>query len=211
MKKMILLAAMAVLGLQAQAQIVSSRSSMTTRQVINEPKTNTGWSTFGLEYLPSNFSSDGHSESFSGFAVNYTNAISVTQSAPVFLEWGLGAQYSRWSEGDETIHYASVKVPLNVIYDFAIPSTNINLDPYVGLKFRVNAWGELKDDYYDESWNLFDKDEGDWNRFQIGMQFGVKARFNNKFFLGVGYGFDFSEICDDTKVNEVSLSLGLVF
>lgn len=115
MKKMILLAAMAVLGLQAQAQIVSSRSSMTTRQVINEPKTNTGWSTFGLEYLPSNFSSDGHSESFSGFAVNYTNAISVTQSAPVFIEWGLGAQYSRWSEGDETIHYASVKVPLNVI------------------------------------------------------------------------------------------------
>lgn len=211
MKKMILLAAMAVLGLQAQAQIVSSRSSMTTRQVINEPKTNTGWSTFGLEYLPMSVDFDGHSESFTGFAVNYTNAISVTQSAPVFIEWGIGAQYSYKSEDGVSIRAASAKVPLNVIYDFAIPSTNINLDPYVGLKFRINAWGEIEYDDYDKTYDLFDKDEGDCSRFQIGGQLGLKARFNNKFFLGVGYSFDFNEIHDDVKVSEVSLSLGLVF
>lgn len=211
MRKMILMATMALLGLNAQAQIVSSRSSMTTRQVIDEPKTYKGWNTFGIEYLPSNFSADGHSESFSGFAFNYSKAISLTQTAPLYLEWGLGAQYSSWSEDDEKIHFASVKVPLNLVYDFEIPNTSINLDPYVGVRFRGNVWGELKDDYYDESYDLFDSDEGDCKRFQLGMQFGVKARFNNSFFIGVGYGFDFNEFSDDVKINELSISLGLAF
>ena len=210
MKKMILLAAMAVLGLQAQAQIVSSRSAMTTRQVV-EQKSYTGWSTFGLEYLPSNFKYDGHSESFSGFAVNYTQAISITQSAPLFIVWGVGAQWSTWSEDDDKINFVSMKVPINLVYDFQIPGTNINLDPYVGINLRGNVWGELKNDYYDDTYNLFDSDEGDWNRFQIGGHLGVKARFNNSFFVGIGYGFDFNEIDEDTKINELSLSLGLAF
>jgi hypothetical protein len=45
MKKFIIMAAMALLGLNAQAQIVSSRSATTTRMVIEETKTYTGWST----------------------------------------------------------------------------------------------------------------------------------------------------------------------
>lgn len=213
MKKLLSLAVLAMMCLQVQAQIVSSRSSMVTRQVYDEPKSYTGWSTFGIEYLPSKFSGDGDSESFSGVALNYTNAISLTQSVPLFLEWGLGGQYSFYSEDDFKIHYASVKVPLNLIYDYQIPGTSINLDPYVGLKARFNVWGEAKEEYYgeSESWNLFASDEGDWNRFQIGWNIGVKARFNNSFFVGIGYGSDFSEIANDLKVNEVSISLGLVF
>lgn len=39
----------------------------------------------------------------------------------------------------------------------------------------------------------------------------MKARFNNKFFLGIGYGFDFNEIAKDIKVNEISISAGIVF
>ena len=212
MKKIFIVAIMAVMGLHVQAQIVSSRSAMTTRQVIEEPKTNTGWSTFGFEYLPSSFSFKHNSESFSGFAVNYTNATSVTQSIPLFIEWGIGAQFSNYSEEDDlTIHYASIKVPLNIVYDFQIPNTSINLDPYIGLKFRGNVWGEWKDEYNDESYNLFDKDEVDWKRFQIGWNLGMKVRFGDKFFLGVGYGSDFSEMAEDMKINETSLSLGFVF
>lgn len=210
MKKILMLAIMAVIMVQANAQIVSSRSAMVTRHVTNEPKTNDGWKTLGVEYLPGSFSYDGGSDSFTGWAINYTQAIPVTQSAPLFLEWGLGAQYSYASEDDETINYVSVKVPINLIYDFQIPNTNINLDPYVGLKFRGNVWGEYNNDYYDESYNLFG-DEFEWKRFQVGAQIGVKARFNNKFFVGIGYGFDFNEIAEDTKVNELSISAGIVF
>lgn len=211
MKKLIIFALSAMMSLQVQAQIVSSRSSMVTRQVYDEPKSYTGWSTFGVEYLPSSWSGGGDSESFNGLALNYTNAVSLTQSAPLFLEWGLGGQYSFYSKDDFKIHYASVKVPLNFIYDYEIPNSRVHLDPYVGLKARFNVWGEAKDDYYDESVNLFSSDEGDWNRFQIGWHIGVKARFNDSFFIGVGYGSDFSKIADETRVNEVSLSLGLVF
>ena len=212
MKKVIVLAVVAMLGLQSQAQIVSSRSAMTTRQVINEPKAYRGWSTLGVEYLPSSWKVDGHSTSFTGLALNYTQAISLTQSAPLFLEWGIGGQYSFKSEGDETLHYASVKIPINFIYDIEIPGANINIDPYVGLKLRGNVWGEDKydDGYYDESWDLFG-DEGGAKRFQVGWNIGVKARFNNKFFFGVAYGSDFNEFVDETKISEISLSLGLVF
>lgn len=215
MKKVIILAAMAVLGLQAQAQIVSSRSSMTTRQVIEEPKTNKGWSTFGFEYNPSSFSFKHDSESFTSLALTYTNANPLTQSIPLFLEWGIGGQYSFYSEDDYKINYVSLKVPINLIYDYEIPGTKINIDPFVGLKLRGNIWGEAKDDddyyYYDESINLFDSDEGDWKRFQIGWNIGVKARFNNSFFVGLSYGSDFSEMAEDMKINETSISLGFVF
>ncbi len=210
MKKFLMLAFMAVIMVQANAQIVSSRSSMVTRHVTNEPKSNDGWKTLGVEYLPGSFSYDGVSESFTGWAINYTRANSVTQSAPLFLEYGLGVQYSYKSEDDGTINYVSLKVPVNLIYDFKIPNTNINLDPYVGLKLRYNVWGEYNDDYYNESYNLFG-DKSDGKRFQIGAQIGVKARFNNKFFVGIGYGFDFNEIAEDMTVNELSISTGIVF
>ena len=39
----------------------------------------------------------------------------------------------------------------------------------------------------------------------------MKVRFGDKFFLGVGYGSDFSEMAEDMKINETSLSLGFVF
>ena len=47
MKKLFVWAVMAFIGAQAQAQIVSSRSSMTTREVIADPVSYKGWSTFG--------------------------------------------------------------------------------------------------------------------------------------------------------------------
>ena len=218
MKKMFFMALMVFVGLQAQAQIVSSRSSMTTRQVIEEHKNYTGWSTFGLEYLPSKMVPDhGDSESYNGFAINYTQALSLTQSAPLFFEWGIGAQWSHWSDSEDryeqSFNFVSMKVPFNLIYDYQLPNSSINIDPYVGLQLRGNVWGEGKEEYYDDSdtWDLFDDDEGECKRFQLGWQIGAKVRFNNSFFVGVAYGSDFSEFAEDTKISEFKLSLGLVF
>lgn len=205
MKKMILLAVLAIMGLQAQAQIVSSRSSMITREVVDRG----GWSTFGIEYLPSTMSNDGRSESFTGLALNYTNALSLTQSAPLFLEWGVGAQYSFYDKNNVSVKWVSAKAPVNLIYDVPLPNTNIHLDPFVGVKFRFNIWGEGKNSK--ASYNLFSSDGGDANRFQIGMQIGLKARFNNQFYAGVGYGFDFSDFGSNTKIQEIKIMAGLVF
>lgn len=214
MKKLIVMAVLAAMGLQAQAQIVSSRSSMVTREVIDRG----GWSTFGVEYLPSQFSYDGDkdTESFTGLALNYTNAISVSQNMPFFIEWGIGGQYSFWSDShgdyEQKINVISAKIPINLIYDIAMPNSPIHFDPFVGVKFRGNIWGQMKEEYRSESetYNLFDKDEGDWKRFQVGLQAGVKVRFDG-FFVGLGYGIDFNEIAKKTKINEWKIMAGLVF
>lgn len=218
-----------MMGLQSQAQIVSSRTSMVKTEVINEPKA--GWSTFGFEYLPSKFSPDkGDTESYSAIALTWTKASQITASLPLFIEAGFGAQYSFKTEDEtsgkttytEKFNMLSVKVPLNIVYDFQIPNTNINLDPYLGLRFRGNILASLKQEVEykgssdSETINLFDKDDmggsdNTWNRFQIGWQIGLKARFNNIFFVGVGYGTDFSEIAKKVKIKETQLSLGFVF
>lgn len=223
------MAVMAILGLQAQAQIVSSRSSMVTK----EPKN--GWSTFGIEYLPSSLNPDkGDSQSFTGIGLTWTKATSIMQDQPIFLEAGIGLQYSFYSESENEEYYngfgystyeteenwkmASLKVPVNVIYSYQVPNTNISVDPYLGLRFRFNVYGEVEEkaDGDSESYNLFDKDDmgssdDTWNRFQLGWQIGVKARFNNSFYVGVAYGSDFGEVCEKVKVSETQLSLGFVF
>ena len=213
MKKLIVMAVLAAMGLQAQAQIVSSRSSMVTREVIDRG----GWSTFGVEYLPSQFSYDGDdTESFNGLALNYTNAISISQNMPFFIEWGIGGQYSFKSQDKHGVDYKmsmiSAKIPVNLIYDIAMPNSSVHFDPFVGVKFRGNIWGQEKVESsgYSEKYDMFDSDEGDCKRFQVGLQAGVKVRFDG-FFVGVGYGIDFNEFAEDTKINEWKIMAGIVF
>lgn len=231
MKKLFVLAVMAMFTVASQAQIVSSRSTGITK--VEQPKN--GWSTFGIEYLPSSLNPDkGDSQSFTGIGLTWTKATSIMQDQPLFLEAGIGLQYSFYSESENEEYYngfgystyeteenwkmASLKVPVNVIYSYQVPSTNISVDPYLGLRFRFNVYGEVEEkaDGDSESYNLFDKDDmgssdDTWNRFQLGWQIGVKARFNNSFYVGVAYGSDFGEVCEKVKVSETQLSLGFVF
>ena len=95
-------------------------------------------------------------------------------------------------------------------------------------------WDEWEDDDYsdfDDDWettyeapsssgrskdsvDLFSKDDmGDdtWNRFQVGLQVGVRARINQKFMIGVGYSQDLSNITDNTKFHSFDISLGICF
>lgn len=227
MKKILFLAFSAILCLQSQAQIVSSRSSMTTTEVINQPEQpKNGWSTFNFEYLPSTFSPDkGDSQSFTGLALTWLTASNITPSLPLYLETGLGVQYSFYSESEdskygnseEKFNMISLKMPINLIFNYQIPNTAINIDPYIGIRLRGNILGEatIENSYGDKSYNVFDKDdmggsEYTWNRFQIGWQIGLKARFNS-LIVGLGYGSDFSEIAKKVKINETQISLGVVF
>ena len=210
-----MLAVMATIMVQANAQIVSSRSSMVTRHVVTQkpqkktkkPKSHNGWKTLGIEYISGNVSHavDYDKNTIMSGAINYTQAISITQSIPLFLELGLGGQFSYYNTD---IKYVSVKLPVNLIYDIQIPNTKISLDPYAGLNLRGNVWGESM---FSEGVRTYIGGYDTWTRFQIAAQAGVKVRFNNKFFIGIGYGLDFNEIVENTKVNELSISAGIVF
>ena len=114
-----------------------------------------------------------------------------------------------------------MKVPLNFVYRYNIPNSNIALCPFAGVTLRFNLFGKEKldwdiEDEEPEELDLFDKDDmgsqdATWKRFQIGWQIGAKALFNNKVTLGVSYGSDFSEIVKKTKVNTTTVSLGFIF
>jgi len=226
MKKFFVFAIMAIFTLATQAQIVSSRSSRitTTGSVGDYSK---GWNTIYLQWNPSSFSPEvGSSESFTGFSVGYNHAFGLTQSIPLYVEAGIGVQYSFWDGTylgipDCKIKLLSAKVPVSLMYKFDIPNSTISIVPNAGLDMRFNILGKLKNDEYEEylkksSFNLFDKDDmgGDdytWNRFQIGWHVGVNFMFNNQFLVGASYGTDFSEIAKNSKVHTGSITLGYCF
>lgn len=197
------------------------------------------WSSFWVEYNPSSLNpSKGDNQSFTGLSAGFSRAFSLSSSSPLFLEGGLGIQYSFFSldgeeadlDEDESIkfNWLSLKVPVNFVYRYNLPNSNISLCPFAGVTLRFNLFGKMKyeyegydyeeDEYYDDSeeLDLFDKDDmgskdATWKRFQIGWQIGAKALFNNKVSLGVSYGSDFSEIVKKTKINTTTVSLGFIF
>ena len=224
MKKIFLLAIMAVMSLASQAQIVSSRSSMVTKE--EAPKN--GWTTFSIDYMPGSFgfdksygvlnSSVKKSQTFNAYGATLTRVNPLTAELPLFIEIGIGAQYLTYSDDfsirgnkyEVSGNMTSVKVPLNLIFSYTIPNTEISIDPFVGLKARFNILGNAKLEYpsKDKTFNVFDKDDMEdcyygtvddtddcvWSRFQLGWQIGVKARFAKSFFVGASYGSDFGEL-----------------
>lgn len=211
----------------AYAQFTNSSSHSSSANVNTDE-----WSTIWIEYNPMKVKFDAKGvddQSLTGFSAGYSRTFSVSQSVPLFLEAGLGLQYANYSEslGDFDYDYDydggleekftmwSVKAPVNLLYNFAIPNSNISLAPFVGATLRYNVSGTLKYEAGDESvkYDIFDKEDmGEaWKRFQIGWQIGVKARFGQNFMAGLSYGSDLSEIAKKTKLQTASLTIGYTF
>lgn len=220
----------------ASAQF-ATQTSASAPTATNTPSE--GWSSFYVQYNPGTVSPDeGEDLDFTGVSVGFNKYTSISQSAPLFLEYGAALQYSWNSEEEDDIttkyNMFSAKIPVNVTYAFAIPNSKITIAPYAGLNLRLNLFGNRKYEvdglgsYEDEFWeemeeeygikqeaNLFDKDDmghkdATWKRFQIGWQIGVNVNFQ-KAYLGVSYGSDFTEIVKDCKMKTTSITLGYKF
>lgn len=176
--KLILSVCLAACSLNMFAQFSNSSKSSTS-------VSSDGWNTIYLQWNPSHLSPNkGDSQSFNGFSIGYNHAFSLTQSIPLYLETGLGFQYSTYKEDGEFIFYDpydddtyyldgsqkfnmfSFKVPLHVLYKFDITNSPISIEPYAGLNMRFNLSAKMKisdleDDYYEydyeEDIDLFDK------------------------------------------------------
>lgn len=231
MRKIRLIAVFALLTVCATsfAQFTNSSSSSSSTASSDE------WNTFWVEWNPSTFDpSKGDGQSFTGFSAGVSHAFSLSSSSPLFIEGGIGVQYSFYSEDmddyydeyTQKVNMFSIKAPINFVYRYNLPNSNFSLCPFAGITLRYNLSGKLKyeSDDEDDDWgyedsddnerNLFDKDEMDGNpykRFQIGWQIGAKAIINNKVSLGVSYGSDFSEIQKKVKIKTTSISLGFIF
>lgn len=219
--KFLMLAVLLLTATASFAQFTQSGAQVSSR---NDTET---WGALWLEWNPSSFRPDkGDSESFTGFSLGFSHSISLSPAIPLFLEPGIGIQYSFKSikDEDEDDYYynddeenhkfrmLSAKIPVNVEYVWQIPGSSIAIIPYTGLNFRINIFA--KEYYDDDDVDLFNKDDTEddtWKRFQVGWQIGSKVRFGKNFMLGVGYGTDFSEIAKKIKIGTGTISVAYTF
>lgn len=217
----------------AYAQYFDSKNWNTTYQEIDGG----GWSTIWAEYNPSTFKIDvrgADDQSATAFSIGYSQAFPLVADNPLFLEAGLGAQYTFYTEdengtyegysakAEETFNMWSLKLPVNLLYKFELGTNGFSLAPYAGLSLRYNISATLEEkvtiegESAKEKLDLFkNSDMGGsdytWNRFQIGWQVGMKAIVNKAFMIGIAYGGDFNEIADDIKLQAATVTIGICF
>lgn len=225
MKKIFLVAMMAVFTSTAFAQLMTGKSAAFAKE---ESK---NWSYIYVQYNPGVFSpKEGSSKSYNGLSLGYNMNFRLTQSIPLFLETGIGAQWSHYNEEESgygakyerTLNMISAKIPVGVGYAFDIPNTPITIIPNAGFDFRINAYGEIKTEASgygtsgSKTYNVFDKDDmgssdATWNRFQFGGHIGVNARFWSKLLVGFSYQMDFTEIAKDCHLYQGNITVGYCF
>lgn len=236
--KFFAVAAMMAVCTSASAQFSTTQSSSTSTTSTD------GWSSFWVEYnaVSVNIDEKGvDDESATGFSMGYSQAFPIAPNSPLFLEAGLGVQYT-YNTNDDDLYYSdgyyyyeledaelktdlfSVKVPVNLIYAFELPNSTVQIMPFIGANLRYNLSGKRKysfegdEDFDDDDleMDVFDKkdmgsEKATWKRFQLGWHIGLKARFGDSFFAGVSYGSDFSELAKKTKLSTTSVTIGYTF
>ena len=231
MKKSIFLAAVAfmLMSVSASAQFMQSNGGSKAKASVEDV-----FNTFDLTYSPvtmkASYEGDSTTEDLNGLSLNWAQARLLTDQLPVYLQYGAGVQFT-WktdtSSNDyydvkTTTSFLTVKVPVNVLYNFAIPNTNLSVMPYLGLNAQVHVLGQTKasQEYDGETEttkvNYFSKDdmEDPYNRFVLGWQIGAMVSFN-KYFVGIGYNGPVTSLYKngDFKIqtSQVNISLGIMF
>ena len=211
MKKLIILALMATFTTASFAQLVTGRSA-TYAKTKTESK---NWSYVYVQYNPGSFSpSEGSSTTFNAFSLGFNKNWSLSSSIPLFLESGLGLQYSFASKNKVDYKLLSFKIPVGLTYVYEIPNSPVAIIPATGLDVRLSpmAKGEING----HSYNLLSKSDmgssdATWNVFQLGMHVGVNCRVWEKLLVGYAYQFDFTEIAKKVHVNQHNITIGYCF
>ena len=231
MKKSIFLAAVAfmLMSVSASAQFMQSNGGSKAKAPVEDV-----FNTVDLTYSPITMKTTNGSNSstadFNGISLNWSQARLMTDKLPIYLQYGAGAQFSWYTDSGSnnygnykyTTTFLTVKVPVNVLYNFAIPNTNLSVMPYLGLNAQVHVLGQTKasQEYDGETEttkvNYFSKDdmEDPYNRFVLGWQIGAMVSFN-KYFVGIGYNGPVTSLYKngDFKIqtSQVNISLGIMF
>lgn len=172
-------AAMLAVCSSASAQFSNTKGGSQSSSVDSK-----GWSTIYVQYNPSTISIDVtgvDDESFNAFTVGYNRAISISSSAPFYVELGGALQYSFKSKDmldeiadvksldedkvdpEQKYNMLSLKVPVSIMYDWKINNSNVHIAPFAGITMRYNIFGNKKmeynfdSDYKDDLIDIFGK------------------------------------------------------
>lgn len=162
MKKISILLFLVAMGVQVYAQ--NNSSSITANAITS------GWNTVWVEWSPSTFKvdvKDADNQSFTGLSAGFSRAFNIAPSNPVYVEAGIGIQYSffkdefqderpnivedeynYWTSRYYTAHRSldmwSVKIPVSLLYKFDIPNSSVSIMPLVGFNLRFNISAKQK-------------------------------------------------------------------
>ncbi len=213
MKKLILVAVMALMGLPSFAQFSTGSKSSAAADNSDYSRVSVSWN---LTTVSPNKEYDGDDVSLNGVGIDYLHGFSISKKLPLFFETGVKLNFGTGKneyDDDYTQKYKffTASIPLNIAYRLSI-NDDVAITPYLGLNLKVHAMGKYKnefegeddfpyyydDDDEDEWYNLFDKDDMDgkdntFNRFQLGWHIGAGVQYK-KFYLGISYGTDFTPL-----------------
>ena len=190
MKALKTIAAALLLTVSTGASAQSASSSSGSNSGNNE-----GWSSVWAEYGISKITNDWDSDldrDFNAVSIGFSKAFGLSKNQPLFVEAGLGFQYSFYSETTDVPNHEgiydddrydeyplpgnyktkfnmfSLKIPVNLIYKYDFPNSSFSIAPFVGVALRYNFSGKVKfeniDDDYDE--DEYDEDPNcDFNLF----------------------------------------------
>lgn len=199
------------------------------------------FNTFDFTYSPVTFKEGNDNTSreteMNAVSLNWAQARVITPAYPIYLQYGVGLQYS-WdtetdsSEDDDyyewsskaTTSFLTAVIPVNVMYCFNVPQTSIALMPYAGLNLHGHILGQYssKTTYDGETEsnkiNFFSKDDmgedNTYSRIGLGWQIGAKVAYN-KYFFGIAYQGPITNLYkkDEYKLNssQVNISVGIKF
>lgn len=211
-------------GAYAQFANSSSRASVSSVSI-------DGWTGVWAEYNPIKIENDDDDMKMTGFSGGVSRAFSISQDSPLLLEAGVGVQYASGSRNVELFGYKwknelnilSVKAPVNLLYGFEVPNSNISIYPFVGVTLRGNLSGEMtfKADGETLKADIFDEDKMNeefyplkidaFERFQVGWQIGAYVRLGENIMVGASYGKDMSDIQKDCKLQTTSIIVKYTF
>ena len=219
-----------LMSVSASAQFMQSNGGSKAKASVEDV-----FNTVDLTYSPitmtSSYDGGSNTEDFNGLSLNWAQARLLTDKLPIYLQYGAGVQFSWYTDSrsndyenyKSTTTFLTVKVPVNVLYNFAIPNTNLSVMPYLGLNAQVHVLGQAKrSQEYDggtqtDKINYFSKDDmGDhpYNRFVLGWQIGAMVSYD-KYFVGIGYNGPVTSLYKngDFKIqtSQVNISLGIMF
>ena len=198
-------------------------------------QTTKGWDGVRVSYNSFTFDSEFRNfDAVSGLEVGYVKSFPISKKLPLYLEtgasllWVAGDLYD-YSEAEEdyisidkaSVNMASLIIPANVGYKYEIDD-NFSVFPYAGAYLKLNIVGKMETELYetnagvvseDESsdMDMFDKDEGDGDRLQVGLQIGATHNYKETYNLGISYGFDINEVMKKVDSSKFAVTLGYNF
>ena len=144
-----------------------------------------------------------------GFNAGVLFGYNITrQSVPLFLQFGGEMIYEGNTDDGVEKRLACLAAPVNISYKLG--HRKFNVEPYIGVNFRLNLHGKEKADTGSAKKDIdyFDS-EVKARRFQFGANLGLNFNIVN-FTAGVRVNTDFTEYAKnvDSKVNRIMLTVG---